>query len=291
LAEERCKFIIEKNQMGITGLLLIAVNVAMSYKGLKDRSFFDTYQFEVDKILLNRDYKRIITGGFLHASWMHLFFNMLSLFFFSGPLESMAGPLRFIIIYFVSLTGGHLLALFIHRNHGAYTSIGASGAVNGIIFAAIALLPGMTIGLFFIPIPGWVYGLVFIIFSIYGIKSKKNNIGHEAHLGGAIMGMLTVILFYPSAFKENYVVILLLALPSIAFIALIAAKPHLLLIEGFSRKKDQDYYSIDHRYNKEKIDMQKQVDRILDKIAAKGMNSLTQKEKDILKQYSKSPPL
>ncbi len=277
--------------MGIIGLLLIIINVAFTYKGLKDRLFFEAYEFQVDKVLLNKEYKRIVTGGFLHASWMHLLFNMFTLFFFSSALESMVGPVRFLVIYFTSLIGGHLLALFIHRNHGSYSSIGASGAVNGIIFASIALLPGMTINLFFIPIPGWVYGLLYVIFSIYGIKSKKDNIGHEAHLGGALIGILTILVFYPSAFIDNYIVILLLAIPSLAFIAMIIAKPHLLLIDGFSRKKDQDYYSIDHRYNKEKMDMQREVDRILDKIAAKGMNSLSQKEKNILKEYSKSSRL
>jgi membrane associated rhomboid family serine protease len=277
--------------MGFAGLLFIIFNVVFSYMGLKNTLFFEGYKFEVDRILVNRDYKRIVTGGFLHVSWMHLFFNMLSLYFFSAELESEVGFFRFVIIYLVSLIGGHLLALFIHRNHGSYSSVGASGAVSGIIFASIALFPGKDIFLFFIRIPGWAYGLAYVIFSIYGIKSKKDNTGHEAHLGGAIIGMLTILLFYPSAFAENYIVILLLAVPTIAFIALIVAKPHLLLIDGFSRKKDQDYYSIDHRYNKEKMDMQKEVDRILDKIAAKGMHSLSQKEKEILDQYSKSPRL
>jgi len=87
--------------------------------------------------------------------------------------------------------GGNLLALVIHRKNPSYSSVGASGAINGVIFASIAVFPGMKI--FFMP--GWVFGLIFILYSLYGIRSQKQNIGHESHLGGALAGMLVAILF------------------------------------------------------------------------------------------------
>jgi membrane associated rhomboid family serine protease len=192
---------------GIVSIIIIAANFLISYKGFNDRAFFEKYKFEVDKILIEKEYYRLITSGFLHVDWTHIIFNMISLFAFSELLEIHIGPIYFLIIYFGSLIAGDLLALFIHKNHGDYSSVGASGAVCGIIFASIALFPGLEIGFFILPIsiPSWIYGLLYTAYSIYGIKSKRDNIGHEAHLGGALVGMLIAIFLYPNSLVENYI--------------------------------------------------------------------------------------
>ena len=276
--------------MTIIGIILIIANLVFSYKGFTNNAFFESYKFEVDRILINKDYKRLVTSGFLHVGWMHLIFNMLSLYFFSGLIEGTLGEIRFLVIYFASLIGGNLLSLFIHRNHAGYSSVGASGAICGIIFASIALFPGIGIGFFGLPfsIPNWLYGIAFIAFSIYGIRSNKNNIGHEVHLGGALIGMIVAIIMEPSAFADNYITILVILIPTIAFIYLIATRPHLLLVDNFYFKTHKDYYSIDHKYNEEKHLEQQEIDRILDKISKKGMGSLSSSEKRKLKQYSKT---
>jgi membrane associated rhomboid family serine protease len=274
---------------GIIGLIIIVVNVVISYKGLTNQIFFDNYKFEVDKILINKEYKRLISSGFLHVSWMHLIFNMLSLYAFSGLLESELGALQFLLIYFVSLVGGDLLALFVHRHHGDYSSVGASGAVCGVIFASIALFPGMGVGLFGLPfsIPSWLYGVIYIAYSIYGIKSRKSNIGHEAHLGGALVGMLLAVILQPQALVENYVTILIIALPTLAFIYLIITRPHILLIDNYFFRKHKTYYNIDEKYNEQKVNKQKELDKLLDKISRNGINSLSKKERQKLEEYSK----
>jgi membrane associated rhomboid family serine protease len=273
---------------GIAGLLLIVANIAFSYKGFTNQAFFDGYKFEVDKILIKKDYKRLVSSGFLHVSWTHLLLNMFSLYAFSGLIESNLGAFKFLLIYFVSLVGGDLLSLYIHKNHGDYNSVGASGAVCGIIFASIALFPGMGVGFFGLPfsIPGWLYGLVYVLFSIYGIKSNKDNIGHDAHLGGALIGMTIALLLQPAAFAENYVTILLIAIPAIAFIYFIITRPQILLIHNLYFRKNKDHYSIDHTYNEAKNMQQQEIDKILDKINSKGMSSLSSREKEKLKQYS-----
>jgi membrane associated rhomboid family serine protease len=273
---------------GVVGLILIIINIAFSYKGFTNETFFDGYKFEVDKILINKDYKRLITSGFLHVSWMHLIFNMFSLYSFSIALEANLGELKFLFIYFASLIGGDLLSLFINRNHGDYTAVGASGAVCGIMFASIALFPDMGIGFFGLPIfiPSWLYGILYVAYSIYGIKSKKDNIGHDAHLGGALIGMAVALIIVPSAFLQNYITILIITIPTIIFIYLIITKPHILLVDNFYYKKHTNHYSIDHIYNEEKMNNQKEIDKILDKINKKGMSSLTNKEKETLKQFS-----
>lgn len=275
--------------IAIIGIVIIAANVLVSYKGFADHSFLEKYKFEVDKILIDKAYIRLISSGFLHIDWQHLLFNMISLYLFSESLEFEVGPLHFLIIYFASLLGGNLFALFIHRNHGDYSAVGASGAVCGIIFASIALFPGMGIGFFMLPvfIPGWLYGLLYIGYTIYGIKSRRANIGHEAHMGGALVGMLVAILIYPDALVQNYIPILVVLVPSVVFIYLVITKPQLLLVDNFYFKTHKKNYTIDHRYNEQKVNSQKELDLLLDKINKKGIDSLTAKEKRKLEELSK----
>ena len=277
------------SQTGITGLLLIALTCLLSYRGFKDPSFLERYSFQVGKVLVNKDYKRLITSGFLHVGWTHLLLNMFTLLFFSGNIENALGLVKFFIVYFAGLVGGNLLSLLVHRHHGDYSAVGASGAISGIIFASIALFPGMSIGFFLIPvaIPAWIYGLLFIIYSIYGIRSGKDNIGHDAHLGGALLGMFTAVLLESSAFAENYRVILLITIPTVIFIWLIISHPGFLLVDNYFFNTHKDFYSIDHKYNAEKKIKQAEIDRILDKINKKGVQSLSSKEKQALQKYAR----
>jgi membrane associated rhomboid family serine protease len=268
---------------GIIGFILIIINVFFSYRGFKNHFFFDRFKFEVEKVTLYKDYKRLITAGFLHVGWTHLIFNMLSLYFFYGMIENYLGGLKFLAIYFSSLIGGNLLSLMIYRRQGDYSSVGASGAICGVMFAAIALFPGIRI--FFIP--GWLYGLLYVGITIYGIRSKRDNIGHEAHLGGALIGMMVALLMHPRALSDNTLTILIITVPTLIFIYMIITRPHILLVDNMFFKTHTDHYSIDHRYNEEKSSQQKEIDRILDKISSRGMGSLTRKERQMLEEYSK----
>ncbi len=241
------------------------------------------------RVRFNKEYDRLFLAGFAHGSFMHLIFNMLSLYFFFELVELQLGVVPFLILYFASMLGGDLLALFIHRNHGDYSAVGASGAVCGIIFAAIALFPELGIGIFLLPfsIPSWLYGILYIALTIYGIKSGRDNIGHEAHLGGALIGMIMAIILYPSSFIENYIPILIVFIPSVVFIYLIISNPYILLIENnFFNSNRKKYYSIEDKYNEKKINKQKELDKLLDKISKKGIKSLTENVKQKLEELS-----
>jgi membrane associated rhomboid family serine protease len=275
--------------MSPVSFLLILANVIVSYRGFKDSIFYNKYKFRVDAVLLYKDYKRLVTSGFLHVNWMHLIFNMLALYFFSGSLETYLHPAKFLAIYFLSLIGGDLLSLLIHRHDGDYDSVGASAGVNGVIYAAIALFPGMRIGLLFIPIaiPAWIFGLVYILYSIYGIRSRRYNIGHDAHLGGALVGMIVAIVMQPSALINNTWAIVIIMVPSVFFIYMIITRPHMLLIDNYFFNKHSDAITVDHKYNIDVTNKQKEVDRILEKIHKRGMKSLTDKEKQTLQDYTR----
>jgi membrane associated rhomboid family serine protease len=275
-------------EIGLAGIVLILINIGFSYKGFTDPVFFSRFRFGIQQVLYYRQYYRLVTSGFLHVSWPHLIFNMLSLYAFSDPIEIGLGVPQFLCIYFAGLVGGNLFSLYIHRHHHNYSAAGASGAVCAIIFACIAIFPDMGIGLFGLPlsIPGWVYGVLYVLFSIYGVKSVKNNIGHDAHLGGALVGMLAGVAFYPNALRYNYLVILAIALPVMVFIYLIITRPHILLIDNYYFKQKRPYYNIDQAYNAEKLATQDEIDSILDKISRNGMGSLTPAEREKLKTFS-----
>jgi membrane associated rhomboid family serine protease len=274
---------------GILVLIIIVVTAIVSYKGFSNNRFLEEYEFEVDRVLVDRQYYRLVTSGFLHTGWLHLGFNLFSLYIFSGVVEAGLGSFNFLLIYFASLIGGGLLSLLIHRNHGSYSSVGASGAVCGVMFASVALFPQMRISLFPLPfsIPSWLYALLFVGFSIYGVRSQKDNIGHDAHLGGSLVGMVLALVLHPAAFAENYGTILLIMVPAVVFVYLIITRPQVLFVDNLFYKTQKDFYSVDHEWNARRADQQQEVDRILDKISRSGMGSLSRKEKQTLRDYSK----
>ncbi|CAN5392017.1 hypothetical protein BH10BAC3_BH10BAC3_30250 [soil metagenome] len=273
---------------GIISFIIILNTCIFTYQGIKNHLFFEKYKFNVDKVILNKEYWRLVTSGLVHVSWMHLIFNMMTLYLLSSVLEQQVGTFKFILIYLAGLIGGNLFALLIHRRHGDYSSAGASGAVNAVIFASIALFPGMSIGLFFIPIsiPGWLFAIVYTLYSIYAVRSKQDNIGHEAHLGGALAGVLTAVLLYPSALVDNYIPILATLVPIGLFIYFVLTRPGILLIDNFFFKKHQKY-TIDQEYNLSRKKKEIQLDEILDKIQKNGINKLTKEEMKKLKEFSK----
>lgn len=273
---------------GIISIIIILNTCIFSIQGFRNHLFLEKYRFNVDRVILHKEYWRLFTSGLVHVSWMHLIFNMLMLYLLSGPLEAQAGSLRFLSLYLVGLIGGNLFALLLHRHHGDYSSVGASGAVNAILFAAIVLFPGMDIGLFLLPIsiPGWLFALIYVSYSIYGVRSKVDNVGHEAHLGGALAGVLLSIAMYPSALSYNLIPIIVTVVPIVLFIYVLITKPHFLLVDNFFFKKHHRL-TIDEEYNISRRNRELQLDDILDKIQKKGIQNLTREELRKLKEYSK----
>ena len=197
-------------------LAIMAVNVLVSLKGFSDIVFFERYKFGVGAINAGQK-ERMVTSGFLHVDMAHLFFNMFTLYFFADVVITWFGPTKFVGIYFVSLLAGSLLALFFHKDEPHYSAVGASGAVTGILYAAILLQPDMRLGLMFIPIPvpAYVVGIGYLLYSIYGMKKRLGNIGHTAHFGGAIGGYITVLMLKPDLLVTDTIMVILLAVPII----------------------------------------------------------------------------
>ncbi|WP_417238215.1 rhomboid family intramembrane serine protease [Bizionia sp.] len=207
--------------LSIVSMVIIAANALISFKGFSDYSFFEQYKFNVGAIIRGEKI-RMLTSGFLHVDTAHLFFNMFSLYFFADVVIAYLGSFQFLIVYLGSLLLGNLLSLYFHKNEYHYSAVGASGAVMGIIYSAILLQPGMSLYLFFIPIPipAYIFGIGYLLYSIYGMKNRVGNIGHDAHFGGAIGGYVITLILATWLFEKNLLMIGLLALPIILLFVL-----------------------------------------------------------------------
>jgi membrane associated rhomboid family serine protease len=201
--------------MAIELIFIIVVTCIVSYKGFKDLYFFRKYDFNIASIRSGEQI-RMFTYGFLHVDFLHLFFNMFVLFMFSPVVIRDMGGTNFLVIYLASLLSGSLLSLQMHKNEPHYRAVGASGAVTGIVYASILLNPFMKMGLLFLPgleINAYIFGILYLLYSIYGMKSKSDNIGHSAHFGGAIGGFAFTLIKFPIIITEMPFIVLVLALP------------------------------------------------------------------------------
>ncbi|MGD0812512.1 MAG: rhomboid family intramembrane serine protease [Verrucomicrobiota bacterium] len=191
-------------RLAYANFLVIAITCWVTYQGFRSSCFEQKYIFWPEAILAQHQYYRLVTSGFLHASGVHLAMNMVTLYLFGSLIEFRCGAGQFLVIYFAGLIGGDLLSLVVHRYHD-YRAYGASGGVCGIIYAFIFLFPGSAINIVFIPvhIPSWLYAIGFLAGSFYGMKTHMGNVGHDAHLGGALVGMFTAALLYPEMVRYS----------------------------------------------------------------------------------------
>jgi len=198
-----------------TALVLLSTLV-VSFLAWRNERWLDALMLDTRAVLKQKQNYRLLTSGWIHADGMHLFFNVFSLWSFGSALESVYGPLAVAGPHLAGIVGGGLLALFLHRNE-PYRALGASGGVCGVIFASVMLLPGGSVMIFPVPvpIPANVYAFLFLIVTYVGMRRGGDGIGHDAHFGGAIIGILVAALLYPAAAVDQaFMLIAILALAS-----------------------------------------------------------------------------
>jgi membrane associated rhomboid family serine protease len=155
-------------------------------------------------LVRERRYDTLISKGFVHADMQHLFFNMLTLYFFGPALEATIGTIMFIVLYFVGLLVASLGTFLRRRRDPNYASLGASGAINTVLFAYIVYYPWTNIYLFFVvKIPAVLYAVLFLAYSYWASKNSRDNINHDAHFDGAIAGLLFVAVTEPGAWASG----------------------------------------------------------------------------------------
>ena len=207
---------LSKLSVNSVAILLIILNIYFSYKGFNDINFFNKYKFNLSYIKRG-EWIRYLSSGFLHVDTTHLIVNMFTFYFFADSVIYKVGEMNFLIIYFASLIFGNILTYRINQNKLNYNAVGASGAVMGIVYASILLNPSMTLFFFIIPMPGYLFGIGYLFYSIYSMKQRNDNIGHEAHLGGAIAGFFATLLISPILLINNMFTVAVLLIPIVYF--------------------------------------------------------------------------
>lgn len=138
----------------------------------------------------------IFTSGLIHLDWGHLFFNMMTFYFFAFSLETIIGHWQFAVLYIVSLALSDLPSILKHKNNFGYNSLGASGAISAVLFSFILFNPKATLLVFFIPMNAVIFGVVYLLYSAYASK-QSSTINHDAHFFGALAGIIITIILYP----------------------------------------------------------------------------------------------
>ena len=194
-------------------IILIAITVIISIIAFSNHTLFEKLQFNPFRVYHRKEYYRFISHAFLHADWMHLIINMIVLYSFGQALVNdftvlhINGILRlppafyFLALYFTSLIVSSLTTLKKYKDVDYYNSVGVSGAVSAILFSCIFFDPWHKLSLyFFIPIPGIIFGVLYLWYSQYMSKRSNDNINHDAHFLGALYGFTFPILLEPKLF-------------------------------------------------------------------------------------------
>lgn len=179
-------------------LLIIVVTVLISVGGFNNSTLMAKYQLNPYQVYHRKEWQRMLTHGFIHVDWTHLIFNMLTLFFFGKYVEVMIGNgLIYLLFYLSAIVVSSLTTLFKHKDDYLYNAVGASGGVSAILFASILFNPDSSIMFLFfpVPIPGFIFGLIYIAYSHYMSRKESDNVNHDAHLLGALYGFTVPLLF------------------------------------------------------------------------------------------------
>lgn len=192
--------------------VIFAVTLAASFYVFNRPTQHKEWMLHPYSLTLGRRYHTLITSGFIHADLPHLILNMITFYFFAFPLEilmmqeaggGVIGHILFAVLYLLSMVLADIYSVFRHKDNPGYFSLGASGAISGVLFSFILFAPDSEIGLFIIPtIPAPLFALLYIIFTYYASRKQYGNINHDAHLWGAVAGTVLTIAFFPHILPE-----------------------------------------------------------------------------------------
>ncbi|HNV78361.1 MAG TPA: rhomboid family intramembrane serine protease [Thermomonas sp.] len=189
-------------QLSLT-IVIVAITVLVSWRAFNDRALMERMILWPPAVERRKQYDRLLGYGFVHADWMHLAFNMITLWSFGSAVErefsAMITPVGYVLFYLSAIVVSILPTYLAHRNDPHYRSLGASGGVSAVLFAFILFDPWSTLIIFPIPvpIPAFLFAILYVAYSIWMDRRGRDNVNHSAHLWGAAYGVLFTVLLEP----------------------------------------------------------------------------------------------
>lgn len=194
-------------ELSIT-IILIILTAAISIYGFSNPSFLERCLFIPYRIKRQGQWDRFISSGFIHKDYMHLLFNMFTFYFFGGVVERLflykfgaaTGGVLFIAFYLLAIIIADIPTYFKNQNRSYYRALGASGGTAATVFASIIILPLSDICLFgLLCLPGFILGTLFLLYSYFKGKNQDDSINHDAHLYGALFGIIFILVISPES--------------------------------------------------------------------------------------------
>ncbi len=200
---------------------IVIITSMITIVAFRDGSLMERWLFMPQRVTHQKQWYRLLTSGFIHADFMHLLFNMVSMLFIGSFVEHVLGAERMVPLYLVGIVLGNLATLALRKHEPWMRAVGASGGVSAMIGALICMIPDASFTIFPIPmpIPAWIYGILFLVGSIFGMRRGTDNIGHEAHAGGMLAGIAAIALYRPDMIADNILyVALVVTIPTITWL-------------------------------------------------------------------------
>jgi len=184
--------------------LIFVITIAATLLAFSNEDWYGKLMLHPYSVYRREHVYTLITSGFIHKDWMHLFFNMLSFYFFAFALEPVLGSWQFGVLYFVSMVLSDLPSVAKHKEDYWYHSLGASGAISAVVFSAILYAPMNKIMIMILPIPmpAILFGVLYLVYCSYASKYSRDNINHDAHLYGALSGVMLTIAMHPAVLSD-----------------------------------------------------------------------------------------
>lgn len=197
-------------------LFLVIITSLISILGFNKQELFDKLKFNAYMVRHKKNYLRLFSHGLLHADWMHLIINMFVLYMFGQVVEQYFavlvpkfGKFLYILMYVSAIPVATIPALLKNKDNQFYSSVGASGAVSAVLFASILFDPNNRIMFLLIPIPirSWIFGVLYLSYSYYMSRRKRDNIAHDAHFTGSVFGFLFPLIIQPNLIQRFFDII------------------------------------------------------------------------------------